>query len=85
MIIYHLGFSFGWYEDRTEIYLGCYSSQEKREEAKHRHLEARAKHKDQNEYFLRYLDLDPEDGNWDSWETELDVDFRIQHEEKFLK
>lgn len=74
--VYHLGFNYGWYDDATEVYLGSYSSEEKRQEAKQRYLDARKKFKEEGEEFrLSFLDLTPQDGNWAEWETQLDVDF----------
>jgi hypothetical protein len=72
MTIYHLGFNYGWYDDATEVYFGCYSTKEKRDEAKNRYLIAQ---QNQPEGILHFLGLSPEDGNWAEWETILDEDF----------
>lgn len=71
--IYHLGFRYGWYDDATDVYFGCYSTKEKRDEAKNRYLIV---HKNQGKHgSLYFLGLPAEDGNWEEWETTLDLDF----------
>lgn len=68
MKLYHLGYCYGSYDDREEVYLGTFSSKEIRNQIKDKIVETANLKK---EGWL-YCSIYHQEGRFVEWESELD-------------